>query len=133
MEITTRKSTVSRELGEANSILNVYFPQTSFRTETKKEGNYTCILISYTDGVSSQRVYNALKRLERYAQPEINSDGIRIEIQREISPEVQKLLMSEMKTVFNMKTALKMSDYFQPIKGTVGDYVRLIFKMRDFK
>jgi len=133
METTTRKKTVSREQGEINRILNVYFPKTSSRTGTKKEGNYTCFSISYTDGVSSQRVYNALKRLERCSQPEINSGGIRIEIDRTLSENIQKLLLAEVKTVFNMKKTPKMSDYFSPIKGTVGDYVRLIFKMRDFE
>ncbi|MDH6309458.1 hypothetical protein M2451_003860 [Dysgonomonas sp. PFB1-18] len=122
----------SRQRTEIRNILNTCFPKTDFTISTEERGNYETLTIHWTDGASSQHVWNSVKHLKRYSQPDIHICGITIETDRRMSERVKSLILSEMKIVFNLDKTPAMPDYFKPIHGTAGDYVRLIFSMRDF-
>lgn len=132
MDTGTKERTVLRELAQLGSILDVYFPAVEFHVCCRQQGDDHLLDIAYTDGVSSRRVWNAVKHLQRRAQPEIHMAGVRIGITRKMSEAVRDRLLAETKSIFRMKQTPGESDYFEHFKGTVGNYIQTIFKMRDF-
>jgi hypothetical protein len=46
--------------------------------------------------------------------------------------DVAKQLLDEIRTVFKLKYLPREEDRFEPVKGTIRDYINKIFNMRDF-
>ncbi len=121
------------QLRQIRNILGVYFPKVDFNYSTDYKDDYCCILIGYTDGASLIRVKNAVKGFELRPNPQIHKPGIRVIVRRAMSERTKILILGEIRSVFAMDRLPEESDWFEPIKGTIGDYMDKIFNMRDFK
>lgn len=121
------------QLSRIRTILGVYFPKVNFNYSTDYKDDYCCILINYTDGVSLIRVKNAVKGFELRPNPQIHKLGIRVIVRRAMSERTKILILGEIKSVFAMDHLPEEGDWFEPIKGTIGDYMDKIFNMRDFE
>ena len=123
----------TRQLRQIRNILGVYFPKVDFNYSTDYKDDYCCILIGYTDGASLIRVKNAVKGFELPPNPQINKPGLKVVIQRAMSERTKILILGEIKSVFAMDHMPKENDWFEPIKGTIRNYMDKIFNMRDFE
>lgn len=132
MEVLTKPPKKKNQYYLVQNVLTAFFSNTRFRLKTGYDGNYYVIHISYTDGASLERVKNAVKVFDCPANPEINFQGTRVVVKREMSGRIKKQLLNELKSVFKLKNLPKESDRFEPINGTVGNYVDKVFNMRDF-
>ena len=121
------------QLRQIRNILGVYFPKVSFHYSSDYEDNYCRILIDYTDGVSLIRVKNAVKGFDLPPNPQIRKSGIRVIVRRMMSERTKNMILGEIKSVFAMDHLPKEGDWFEPIKGTIRDYMDKIFNMRDFE
>lgn len=132
MNVLTHPLKKSKVCSEIQTTLNVYFPKMKFNIKDYNEKDYKIIEISYTDGISSSRVKNAIKYINRPADPNINIKGIKIEISRDMSLRIKNIMLGEIKNVFNLKVIPNENDWIQQINSTARDYINRIFNMRDF-
>lgn len=123
----------TRQLRQIRNILGVYFPKVDFNYSTDYKDNYCCILIGYTDGASLIRVKNAVKGFELPPNLQIHKLGIRVVVRRMMSERTKNMILGEIKSVFAMDHLPKENDWFEPIKGTIRNYMDKIFNMRDFE
>lgn len=130
---TTKKRMETGTAAELRLILGACFPHTLFQVSSRREANDDLLEIAYTDGACSKRVWNAVRHLQKRAQPDIHISGVRIEITRRMSARVRSLLLEETASVFNLKQLPRETDRFAPIGGTLREYTEMIFRMRDFE
>lgn len=121
----TLKSDIRKEL-------RVFFPYTDFKISSKQEDERLQITLRYTDGPSRSRVRNITRQFAHTFHAERKPVKICIDVERVMSEKTRRLLLAEMKSVWNVKGNLLMDDHFLPINGTVKDYIGKIFAMRDF-
>lgn len=121
----TLKSDIRKEL-------RVFFPGTDFKISSSQQEERLNITVSYTDGPSRARVRNVTRQFAHTFPAGRKPVRVSIGVEREMSPKIENLLLTEMKTVWKVKGGLSMDDHFQPIGGTVRDYIGKIFTMRDF-
>lgn len=133
MDVLTLPGQKSRAFGEIRAALDVYFPGTRFRMEARDEGDFLVIEISYTDGASLTRVKNALRSFNRPACADIRRQGVKTRVSRHMSAGTKKLLLGELRSVFNLKAIPKEEDFISRVDSTAGDYIGKIFNMRDFE
>ncbi|WP_165044968.1 hypothetical protein [Dysgonomonas sp. ZJ709] len=112
--------------------LKVFFPKIYFNIKTTQEYNKTIITISYIDSVSKARVRNITRQFPQRYSAGRNTIKVNILIDRQMSHEVQSVLLSEMKTVFKINTELNVKDWFEPTNEKVETYLQKIFNIRDF-
>ncbi|GEM_PF-2215565 len=122
----------TKESKQIRNILRVYFPKIVFDCNVDYKGDYQCIYVSYTDGVSLIRVKNAVKCLNRPSDLQIQRLGVKVIVERTMSERIKDQIISEIKSVFRMEQLPKEDDWFEPIKGTIRNYMDKIFAMRDF-
>lgn len=112
--------------------LAVFFPATAFKLDSGQEDCHTVITVSYTDGVSRISVKSVVRQFAHCYYSDRKEVRVTIRVEREISEETKRLLLNEIRTVFKLKRLPRESDRFEAVNGTVGDYLRKIFDMRDF-
>ncbi|HML65251.1 MAG TPA: hypothetical protein PKC55_10505 [Dysgonomonas sp.] len=132
MEVLAKSRKKEKQFYVVQNALMVSFRDTHFELDAGYDRDYYVIRINYTDGASLSRVKNAVRAFNCPSNPGINFQGTRVEVKRTMSAGVKKQLLNELKTIFKLKTLPEESDWFEPIKGTVGNYMDKIFSMRDF-
>lgn len=83
--------------------------------------------------VSLIRVKNAVKGFEQPPNLQIHKPGLKVVIQRAMNERTKILILGEIKSVFAMDHLLKENDRFEPIKGSIRNYMDKIFNMRDLE
>ncbi|WP_165044952.1 hypothetical protein [Dysgonomonas sp. ZJ709] len=132
MEVLT-KPQKKKQFFLVSNVLTVFFTKTHFEMDSEYDGDYYVIRIRYTDGASLIRVKNAVKVFDCRANPAINFQGTKVIVERIMSPQIKNRIINEIKSVFAMDHLPKEDEWFQPIKGTIREYVDKIFSMRDFE
>lgn len=122
----------SKAYSEIQITLQAFFPNTHFKMNFFNEENCQVISIGYEDGASLTRVKNAVRHFNRPANPSIRFQGIKVEFARAMRARTKNLLLCEIKTIFNLKTVPKETDWISQVNSSAGDYIRKIFAMRDF-
>lgn len=133
MEVSTPTKRKSKVSGEIQTTLRVYFPRTRFSLKACNDRDYKVIKVSYTDGASLTRVKNAVSHFSFPSNPAIHFQGLRVEVSRNMSAGTKNLLLNELKSVFNLKAVPSEKDWVQAVNSTAGDYIRKIFRLRDFE
>lgn len=133
MEVLTKPRKKKKQFYLVQNVLSAFLKNTHFELEDEYEGDYYLIRINYTDGLSLLRVKNVVKVFSCPANPGINFQGTRVVVERKMSEKVKNRLLSEVTSIFKLKTIPQEDDWLEQMHSTAGTYIHTIFNMRDFE
>lgn len=130
--IKVSEKDVSKKMNDITDELRIFFPGTSFELSSANKRDRIQIKIRYTDGPVRMSVKNVVKPFTGGLYTDKGERRIEIEIHREMSKRTETSLLDETTRVFNYDKHLTASDWLSSMNRTAGDYIKEVFRFRDF-